>query len=445
MKFYNRERELAELKKLYKQAAAQARMTVITGRRRVGKTSLALEFVKDHKHLYLFVSKKPETLLSMEFLESIRETFDVPVVGEIKTFREIFLLLIELSKKERFTVILDEFQEFYNINPAVYSEIQHLWDVNKTKCKMNLICIGSVYSLMHKIFEEKKEPLFGRADRNLFLKPFPIKIIQEVLADNGSKGIKSAASTKSLFDVYVLTGGLPKYLELLTTNSALTFEKMMDFVLQADSPFLNEGKNLLIEEFGKEYGTYFSILELISIGKTARTEIESLLEVDIGGYLDRLESDFGLISKHKPINAKPNSRTQKYKIRDNFLNFWFRFIYRNRSAIETGNFQYVRDIVNRDYDTYCGVILERCFHELLADTGKFNQIGSYWERGNLNEIDLVAINDMKKSIVLADIKLNKAKLNIKALKVKAVDLLASYPGYDVEWVGLSLDNIADYV
>jgi AAA+ ATPase superfamily predicted ATPase len=439
MKFYNRERELAELQKLYKQAATQARMTVITGRRRVGKTSLALEFVKDHKHLYLFVSKKPETLLCMEFLENIRESFDIPVVGEIKTFREIFLLLIELSKKERFTVILDEFQEFYNINPAVYSEIQHLWDVNKTKCKMNLICIGSVYSLMHKIFEEKKEPLFGRADRNLFLKPFPIKTIQEVLADNGSKGIKS------LFDVYVLTGGLPKYLELLTTNSALTFEKMMDFVLQADSPFLNEGKNLLIEEFGKEYGTYFSILELISIGKTARTEIESLLEVDIGGYLDRLENDFGLISKHKPINAKPNSRTQKYKIRDNFLNFWFRFIYRNRSAIETGNFQYVRDIINRDYASYSGVILERCFHELLADTGKFNQIGSYWERGNLNEIDLVAINDMKKIIVLADIKLNKSKLNIGVVKDKAKELLSFYPGYQVEWAGLSIENIADYV
>jgi len=439
MKFYNRERELAELQKLYKQTATQARMTVITGRRRVGKTSLALEFVKDHKHLYLFVAKKPETLLCMEFLETIRENFDVPVVGAIKTFREIFLLLIELSRKERFTVILDEFQEFYNINPSVYSEIQHLWDVNRTRCRMNLICIGSVYSLMHKIFEEKKEPLFGRADRNLFLKPFPFKIIREVLADHGLKG------SKTLFDVYVLTGGLPKYLELLTTNAALTFDKMMDFVLQADSPFINEGKSLLIEEFGKEYGTYFSILELISTGKTARTEIESLLEVDIGGYLERLENDFGLITKHKPINAKPNSRTQKYKIRDNFLNFWFRFIYRNRSAIETGNFQYVRDIINRDYDTYCGVLLERCFHEILGATGKFNQVGTYWERGNVNEIDLVAINDMNKSIVFADIKLNKTKLNIGLLKNKAKGLLESYPGYETQWLGLSVENIADYV
>ncbi len=439
MRFYNREREMAELQKLHRQTGNQARMTVITGRRRVGKTALALEFARSHKHLYLFVSKKPETLLCIEFLEEIRKQFDVPVVGEIKTFREIFLLLIELAKKERFTVILDEFQEFYTINPAVYSEIQHMWDVNKAACKMNLICIGSVYSLMHKIFEEKKEPLFGRADRTLFLKPFPVRTIRDVLADHGSKGLRA------LFDVYVLTGGLPKYLELLTANSALTFGGMMNFVLQADSPFINEGRNLLIEEFGKEYGTYFSILELISCGKTARTEIESLLEVDIGGYLDRMEDDFGLISKHKPINAKPNSRTQKYRIRDNFLNFWFRFLYRNRSAIETGNFQYVRDVIVRDYDTYCGVLLEKCFHELLADTGRFNQIGAYWERGNQNEIDLVALNDMKKHIVVADIKLNKAKLSIGSLKNKASGVLASYPGYKVEWLGLSLESIADYL
>lgn len=439
MKFYNRERELAELRKLHKQAAREARMTVITGRRRVGKTSLALEFAKDRKHLYLFVSKKPETLLCREFLEDIRKQFDVPVVGEIKTFREIFLLLIELARKERFTVILDEFQEFYNINPSVYSEIQHLWDVNKAGCKMNLICIGSVYSLMHKIFEEKKEPLFGRADRNLFLKPFPMKTIHEILVDHGVAGVKP------LFDVYVLTGGLPKYLELLTSNSVLTFDAMMDFVIQADSPFIGEGKNLLIEEFGKEYGTYFSILELISMGKTARAEIESLLEVDIGGYLDRLESDFGLISKHKPINAKPNSRTQKYKITDNFLNFWFRFIYRNRSAIETGNFSYIRDVIRRDYSTYCGILLEKGFHELLAGTGNYNRVGAYWERGNENEIDLVALNDMKKTIVLADIKLNKAKLDVGGMKNKARGLLESYPGYAPQWLGLSVENIADYL
>ena len=445
MKFYNRERELAELHRLYAQAAGEGRMTVITGRRRVGKTALALEFAKGHRHLYLFVAKQPEPLLCRDFLDAIRQQFTVPVVGDVKTFRDIFRLLIELARNERFTVILDECQEFYHTNPAVYSEIQHLWDINKARCKMNLVCIGSVYSLMHKIFEESQEPLFGRADRNLFLHPFPLKTIRDVLADHGVAVKKGAKEMKALFDAYVLTGGMPKYLELLTTNSDLTFTGMLDFMVQADSPFIGEGKNLLIEEFGKEYGTYFSILELIAAGKTARTEIESLLEVDIGGYLDRLENSFGLVSKHKPVNAKPNSRTQKYRIRDNFLSFWFRFIYRNRSAIETGNYRYIRELIHRDYPAYCGVLLEKCFQELVAGTGDYNRIGNYWERGNENENDLVAVNDMKRKLLLADIKLNPAKLNLALLKSKATSLLQSYPGHHPQWLGLSLANLADYL
>jgi AAA+ ATPase superfamily predicted ATPase len=276
MKFYNRVNELAELGKLYDQAPDSARMTVITGRRRVGKTMLALEFVKSHRSLYLFVSKKSETLLCAEFLEEIKKTFDIPVYGEIRHFRDVFALLIDVAKKERFTLIIDEFQEFYTINTAVYSEIQHLWDRNKAACSMNLICIGSVSSLMHRIFEEAKEPLFGRADRILLLKPFSIREIQAVLHDYRQD------DPKTLFDCFALTGGLPKYLEILASNKALTYDEMLKFMLSEHSPFLNEGRNLLIEEFGREYGTYFSILELIASGKTARTEIESVLEIHVG-------------------------------------------------------------------------------------------------------------------------------------------------------------------
>jgi hypothetical protein len=220
---------------------------------------------------------------------------------------------------------------------------------------------------------------------------------------------------------------------------------MLDFMLKQNSPFLDEGKNVLIEEFGKEYGTYFSILELISVGKTARTEIESILERNVGGFLDRLEKNFAIISRYKPINAKPNSRLQKYKIHDNFLNFWFRFIYRNRSAIETGNFEYVKDIVKRDYSTYCGWILEKFFRELFAASGKFNKIGSYWGRDSQNEIDLVAINDMKKKIVLAEIKFKKRKIDIDTLKEKSVKLLRTYPNYKSEFLALSFADIETYL
>ncbi|MGC2064232.1 MAG: DUF234 domain-containing protein [Thermodesulfovibrionales bacterium] len=220
---------------------------------------------------------------------------------------------------------------------------------------------------------------------------------------------------------------------------------MVDFILKDNSPFLNEGRSLLVEEFGKEYGTYFSILELIASGKTARTEIESVLEIHAGAYLAKLETDYALIAKLKPINAKPNSRLQKYRIVDNFLGFWFRFIFKNRSAVETGNFSYIREIINRDYSTYAGRILESFYQQVFAESGRYNRIGTYWERGNQNEIDLVAVNDLKKEVVFADIKLDSSRINLKTLKEKSSKLSEEYKGYKKEWLGLHIGNIRGFI
>lgn len=440
MKFYNREIELAELEKLLGQAASGARMAVLTGRRRVGKTLLSLEFVINRRHLYLFVSKKSEALLCAEYAGEIKRVFpDAPVAGEYRSFADIFRLLLALACDEAVTVIIDEFQEFTYINPAVYSEIQKLWDLHKAKSRLNLICVGSVYSLMHKIFEGAKEPLFNRADRIITLKPFPVKTLAAIVRDHAS------ADARLLFDFYLFTGGSPKYVELLVENKAFSLEGILDLMIAADSPFIHEGKNLLIEEFGKEYGTYFSILEMISSGKTGRTEIESVLQTNIGGYLDRLEKDYAVIERRKPINAKPNSRTQKYEIVDNFINFWFRFVYRNRSAVEAGNFTYIKDIVRRDYPVYAGKILERFYRTLFAETGRYNRIGSYWDRSHQNEVDLVAVNDMKKEMVVAEVKLDPAKIDLSDLRRRAAGLVSDLATYKTEYLALSFKNIGDYL
>ena len=437
MKFYNRKQELQLLNQLDQQAQEVGVMTVLTGRRRVGKTILALEHVKSKYFLYLFVGRKEEHLLCQEFLEEIRKKFQVPIIGEIRYFKDIFSLLLEIAKKEKFTLILDEFQEFFQINPSVYSDVQKLWDLNKHAVKLQVIFIGSVYSLMHKIFEEEKQPLFGRADRVLQIKSFSLETLSIILKD------KKIFSPINFFNFYVITGGIPKYLDGLLTGQAKNIEDILSIIFQKDSLFLNEGKNILIEEFGRDYLTYFSILELISQGKTSRGEMESLMEKDIGGYLNRLEKDYAIIVRHRSIHAKIHTRNQKYKIVDNFLNFWFCFVYRYRSAIEIENFSYVKNILKRDYATYCGPLLERFFRQLLAETGQFNQIGSYWEKNNQNEIDIVAINDMEKRIVIIETKLNKAKINLKQLTYKAQNLLAHYPGYTPSFLALSVEDALD--
>lgn len=439
MRFYNRNNELLELQKLWKQSEREGKLAVVTGRRRVGKTLLVTEFTKDLPHFYFFIEKKPESLLCADFLAAIKDQIPFPVVGEVKSFKDLFLILLEYAKTKRIVVIIDEFQEFYQINQAVYSELQNLWDQYRRQVKMFLLTVGSIYSLMHKIFEDQKEPLFGRADRIIKLHAFSILTLANLLKEHDISGVEK------LFDFYVLTGAVPKYLDMLITNQVGSKNEILNFMLQEFSPFLDEGKNVLIEEFGKEYGIYFAILELISRGKTSRPEIESLLEKNVGGYLEKLEKTYHIIDRVLPLGAKPGSRLIKYAMKDPFLNFWFRFFYRNRSAIELKNFDYIRRMIDRDYSHYCGRFLERFFIELINHQKKYNQIGTYWETKNLNEIDLVAVNNLDKELLIADIKLNPKKLNIAELRFKAQNLLKEYPDYHVEWVGLSLQDAIRYL
>lgn len=413
-----------------------AQMTFVIGRRRIGKTSLLTKAYAQSKTLYFFVSKKSEALLCAEFVEEIKSKLDVPVYGEIKAFKEIFALLMDMSKSQHFTLIIDEFQEFNTVNSAVFSDMQHLWDVHKDNSKINLVLCGSVYSLMTRIFEGSKEPLFGRATHRLHVKAFDVATLAQIMEENAP-----GYSKEDLLAFYLVTGGVAKYVELLLQNKAFDLDAIINQVIAENSLFIDEGKNLLIEEFGKEYGIYFSILSLIATGKTSRPAIESILETTVGGHLDRLERDYGLIKKVRPIFAKPNSRIVKYAIEDNFLNFWFRFIFKYRSTIEIGNLEYLKVLIMRDYPTYCGRFLEKYFIEKLKADKLYNLIGTYWERDNQNEIDIVAINEFTKHILIAEVKRNPTQISIPKLKEKAKKLLIGFEGYEVAYKGFSLEDI----
>jgi AAA+ ATPase superfamily predicted ATPase len=239
----------------------------------------------------------------------------------------------------------------------------------------------------------------------------------------------------------MITGGVAKYVELLIEAEAYTLDAILDEIFSDNSNFLDEGKNVLIDEFGKDYGNYFSILSLIASSKTSRVEMESILEMQIGGFLDRLENDFGIICKVRPILSKPNTRSVKYKMNDNFLSFWFRFIYKYRGAIETGKLEYVKNIVLRDYTMYSGTILEKYFIEKMIAEDNFSAIGTYWEKANLNEIDIVEVNDYEKRLIIAEVKRQADNINMDELKQKATSLVHKLKDYQVEYRALSMTEM----
>lgn len=374
MKFYNRENELAELQRIQELSFEEnSRLTVVTGRRRIGKTSLIMRAFEKTPTIYLFVGRKNEASLCREFITLVSQALDIYVPEEISTFKSLFRYIMEVATRQSFNLVIDEFQEFYNINKSIYSDIQDIWDQYRQKTHMNFVVSGSIYSLMEKIFHNEKEPLFGRADNIIKLSAFSLNVLKKIIRDYHPQ-----YTNDDLLALYSFYGGVPKYVELFCDNRVLTVDGMIDFMVRDNSPFTDEGKNLLIEEFGKNYGTYFSILSAISGGYNTQTEIEALLgEKSLGGYLKRLIEDYNIVVRQRPVFSKEGSQTVRYEICDNFIHFWFNYFDRNRSLIEIKNFVGLRKLIKADYPTYSGKILEQYFKQKYAESYEFRLIGSW--------------------------------------------------------------------
>ena len=232
---------------------------------------------------------------------------------------ELFHFLMEKAENRPFNLIIDEFQEFYNINASIYSDMQNIWDKYRHKTKMNLVVCGSVYSLMQRIFQHSKEPLFGRADNIIKLSAFDLTTLKEIIKD-----FHPQYTNDDLLALYAFTGGVPKYVELFCENAILSVDEMIHFMVRQNSSFTEEGKHLLIEEFGKNFATYFSILSAISGGINTQPTIEAALgDKNIGGHIKRLISDYNIIVRQRPLLAKEGSQTVRYEIQDNIILYRF--------------------------------------------------------------------------------------------------------------------------
>ena len=440
MRFYDRTNELAELQRIKNLSFNDhSRLTVVTGRRRIGKTSLIMRSIEDSPTVYLFVGRKNEATLCAEFIPVIAQSLETFVPNEIRTFRTLFQYLMELSVSRAFNLVIDEFQEFYNINESVYSDMQNLWDQYRKKSRMNLIVSGSIYSLMQKIFQNSKEPLFGRADNIIKLSAFSLTTLKEIIHDH-----RPDYSNDDLLALYAFTGGVPKYVELFCDNGALSVDEMINFMIRENSPFTDEGKNLLVEEFGKNYATYFSILSAISGGINTQPEIEAALgNKSIGGQIKRLIEDYNIIVRKRPILAKEGSQTVRYEIQDNFIRFWFNYFDRHRSLIEIKNFVGLQAIIKADYPTYSGKMLEEYFKQKFAESFQYRAIGSWWDtRNGQDEIDIVALKLEKKQAVVAEVKRQKKNFKPELLAAKVEHLKRKLlPKYQIEMVCLSLDSM----
>lgn len=439
MKFFGRNKEISELQETNRLSEHTARFTIVTGRRRSGKTSLLLKAYEDVSDmLYFFVARKSEAELCKDFITEIMEKLQIPILGEVSRFADIFKFLMQLSKTRHLTVVIDEFQDFKRVNPSVFSDMQKIWDLNKAEAHINLVVCGSIYSLMNVIFKGSKEPLYGRQTGEIKVTAFPPSTIREILAC-----YNPSFTAEDLLALYLYTGGVAEYVEMMMDSGATNKTLMMEKFVCKNSYFINEGKNMLIEEFGRDYTRYFEILQLIASGHTTRSELESIMKTELAGYITKLENDYSLISRNMPMFQKSN-RNIRYQIEDNFLRVWFRYIYKYSYMLEVGANGKLKALMEKDYTTYSGRVLERYFRAVMIESEEFTRIASWWDRKGENEIDIIAADELEQRVTFYEVKRQAKDINIGILKDKAVQFFnttGSFQKFSVDYKGLSLDDI----
>ena len=436
MKFYNREQELASLRQIDNQTETNSAMTVIVGRRRTGKTTLIGKAFENKEYLYFFVGNSTEQILCEEWQKRTEETLQIQIHGQISRVKDLLEIIFRKAQERQVTLVIDEFQRFDLINESIISDIQDVWDRYHTTAKIHFIACGSIWSMMKKIFENEHEPLFRRYTHKMVIRPFKPSVLKTILKDYNPQ-----YTNEDLLALYAITGGVAKYVALFMDMGAWTKNLMFDAVCSPTSLFFSEGTELLIGEFGRRYSVYFSIMQLIAGGMTAQSEIDGILQKKTGRYMETLADDYSLISKNRPMFSKPNAQGIKWSIDDNFLRFWFRFIESNRSMIELDKYDLLREYLDKHYDLFSGFALERYFRELAGEQPRTTQVGNWWDNKGENEIDLIALEELDKRALIAEVKRNPRKYSETVLHEKAKHVLPYLKGYDIEYRGYSIEDM----
>lgn len=439
MKFFDRREEIAELRRIRAKSHENAQFTVVTGRRRVGKTELVRHAFEDEGYLYFYVSKKAQPDLCESFRLIAERALGVSIPGRIERFQQLFRFVLEQAVHRPLTLFIDEFQDFLKIDASIINDIAGDWDEFHGKSKINLIVCGSINRLMGEIFEDKEAPLYGRNTASFRIEPFRVSVLKEILAYHHPH-----YKPDDLLALWAFTGGIARHVALLMDDKAYTPKKMVESMIRLGSTFLDEGKTLLVEEFGKEYGTYFTVLSSIAAGRTTRNEIEQAVGGSAGGYLTKLEGDYSLIAKRQPLFEKSTNKNCIYRLNDNFLTFWFRFIYKYNYLIELKMFDELRKIVLDDYAVFSGWMLEGYFKAKFAESHLYTRMGSWWDRKGENEIDLVCENELTGKMDFYEIKRDAGRIKMGTLKSKVAAFFEKNPnrhGRSEVMRGLSLEDL----
>jgi AAA+ ATPase superfamily predicted ATPase len=438
MKFYNRNRELEDIKNILNKKESD--FIYIYWRRRIWKTKLLLKALEWKKFLYFFVWEKTKQELLNDFVKIIEWVLWIWYL-KFDNFRDFLDFLFDYSKKEDLIIVFDEFQNFHNFDKWIFSDFQYFWDLNKDYSNIKLFCLGSHFKLMRDIFENYSNPLFWRKTASFYLKSFEVDTQIEILKDYNK------LSAKNLLYIFSIFYWIPKYLEIFLKeidNKKDILDNILDIFIRENSFFIFEWKELFSLEFWKSYEKYSSILTAISIWKTKKTEISDFTWISndsLWVYLKKLETYYELIERNILITEKKSSKNSKYMVKDLFLKFWFRYIHKYGYMIEMRNLEWLKDFIKIDIDIFLWIAFEDLTKKIVISENiknklpfKIEKIGYFFDKKGQNEIDLVCISSKEKKVLFIECKINSKNINspqLNRLKQKVKDswIYYSYKKY----------------
>ena len=412
--FIGREKELADLNDMYLQDKFQ--LFVLYGRRRVGKTTLLNEFCKNKNNIFYSAEQSNNKLNLEKFSNLVFQYFNENTLEPFSSWENAIVYINERMNNKRLILVFDEFPYLVKKNKALLSELQHLIDHKLQYGNLFIILCGSYMGFMEKEVLGSKSPLFGRRTGQLHMKAFDYYTTLQFLQD---------FTLEDKLKFYGAFGGTPLYLQQI--RSDCDFETNIKNSFLKTTAYLYEEPLLLLRQEVQEPGVYSAIIEAIANGYSKSNEISTKIGEETAKCLKYINilCELGILYKETPFGEKESSRKTLYGISDFMFRFWYRYVFGNRTLIETSAVQPLWEKkISPDYSDYMGVVFEKiCKDYLMIQNSKgnlpimFTKIGRWWgndpARHIQSEIDLIASDG--KDYLICECKWKNEKLDMPVL------------------------------
>jgi AAA+ ATPase superfamily predicted ATPase len=417
MTFYNRLEERDALTAAFESPGGD--LFVVYGRRRVGKTELLKEFCGDRPHIYYLAAQEAEPRQREKFIAQIAAAFDERV-PQIDGWDEAFAYLGEKLQHEPLVVVIDEFPYLVEENDSIPSYLQEFVDEQLQQTDSMLVLCGSSVSTMESEVLGHESPLYGRRTGQLDVQPFSFQQAREIITYEIAAAIQS----------YAITGGTPMYLTLFDYDQSLR-ENITSQVLTPSAVLYNEPEFLLRTEL-RNPARYLSILEAIALGHTTPNEISGATGIDSGPLSQYLQTlrQLRLIDREVPVTASAKkSKRSRYRVADEFLRFWFRFVEPNRSSIEEAPAIVYDGTIEPELPDHVATTFEDICQEAVwagirhGEIGPYSEVGRWWY--GEDEIDIVGLAPSDDRLLLAECKWTAEPVGtdlVETLQAKAANV-----------------------